>query len=420
MNPRGTHRTTKARSRGVLVWAVAASMTVPVYAQSVEPAQEIRPHTAPGWTFTPTVTVAWLYDTNVGLVDPGVGFEKQEDQLLLIIPGGDLDFLGRYTRFSAGYHGSLLRYRTLDALNAYQQRGSVSLTHRASRWMTLFARESLHRAPTTDEVELNGVPFRRVGTTTNNAAGGVDLALSKLTSMRASYELIQVQFERAEVAGFLQGGVAHGLNLDLRRRFTDRLSFGGTYAVRFATLDIANPPELGLPAADSAVRFQNAGATLGYELSPTLSLSTAVGAAILTDSRRGESHVGPFVRLGLTRTGERLLTTLAYERAFVPTFGFAASSMSEQFRAGLHMPVARNRVYVRANAAWRRTDPIVAEELALDSLWARSTVGVALARALRLESYYAYTRQDSRIPGGLVVRHRLGAQVVLGQPMRIH
>jgi hypothetical protein len=403
----------------MLAAAVLAAVTAqPAHAQAR--AQEVGAGPTPGWTFTPSVSLGWLYDTNVGFVDPGVGFEKQEDHLFLIVPAGDLDYVGRHTRLSGGYRGSLHRYRTLDALNTYEQRGSLSFTHQVARRLTLFGRGSILRAPTTDELDLEGVLFRRIGATRRNASGGVDVALSKLTTLHAGYEFTWVDFERTNFPGFLSGGLSHGLDVDVRRRLTERLSMGGTYSLRFALLDIAEDPLTGL--GDGTLQFQNAGVTAGYDPTRSLSLSGALGVAILTDRRlapENQNNIGPFVRVGLTHTGERMITTVGYQRSAVPTFGFAASSMSEQIRGSVYMPVARNRVYVQGDAAWRRTDPLIQGQLDLHSYWTRSTVGVTLARALRLESYYAFSRQDSRIPGGLVVRHRVGAQVVLGHPMRI-
>ena len=43
----------------------------------------------------------------------------------------------------------------------------------------------------------------------------------------------------------------------------------------------------------------------------------------------------------------------------------------------------------------------------------------ALARWLRLEGFYAFTRQDSQVTGGEIHRHRTGVQIVISQPVRI-
>jgi predicted DCC family thiol-disulfide oxidoreductase YuxK len=103
----------------------------------------------------------------------------------------------------------------------------------------------------------------------------------------------------------------------------------------------------------------------------------------------------------------------------VPTFGFGGSSQSESFNAYIGMPVTRNRVYVQQSVTWYRSDPFVTTSPALDSLWLHSTVGYAMSRWLRLEGFYSFARQNSSIPGGLIHRQRIGAQVVLAQPMRI-
>jgi hypothetical protein len=50
---------------------------------------------------------------------------------------------------------------------------------------------------------------------------------------------------------------------------------------------------------------------------------------------------------------------------------------------------------------------------------ADTTAGYNTSRWLRLEVFHIYTRQDSRITGGEINRHRAGAQLVLSQPMRI-
>ena len=83
------------------------------------------------------------------------------------------------------------------------------------------------------------------------------------------------------------------------------------------------------------------------------------------------------------------------------------------------MPLDASRMYLQGSASWRRTDPFVADELPLDTTLLRTTLGYSATRILRLEGFYAFTRQDSRIAGGKVNRQRVGANVVIAQPMRI-
>jgi hypothetical protein len=83
------------------------------------------------------------------------------------------------------------------------------------------------------------------------------------------------------------------------------------------------------------------------------------------------------------------------------------------------MPLSKNRLYVQGSAAWRRSDPFVVNELQLDTIWIRSTLGYSAARWLRIEGFHAFTRQDSQVTGGEINRQRAGVQVVISQPMRI-
>lgn len=62
---------------------------------------------------------------------------------------------------------------------------------------------------------------------------------------------------------------------------------------------------------------------------------------------------------------------------------------------------------------------MVVDELPLDTTLLRSTFGYATTRFLRVEAFYTFTWQDSRIAGGKVNRQRIGAQIVIAQPMRI-
>jgi hypothetical protein len=385
--------------------------------QTPAPAQEFEV-TPPGWSFTPTVAIGWLYDSNVGLVDPAIGFDTQDDQLFLIVPSGELTYLGKYSRFVGGYRGTVLRYRTVEAFDSYDQRAWGAFNRRLSPRVSMFANGSFHRSPTTDDVLLSGVVFQRTGTETTNVNGGIEAALSRATNFHAKYEWVSIDFDREDSQpGVLLAGRSQGVDTELSHRLNERVSIGAVYDVRFADIDRGAE---GSPLLDpSTLQFHNAGASAAVRLSPATTLSGAGGVALLNDSRRPELSIGPFVRVTLSHRARRATTTIEYYRAAVPTFGFAVSSMSEALRGDVVMPVYRNRVYVQAYGSWRRTDPLELDTLELHTLQGRTTVGVALARAVRLEGFYLLSRQDSRIPGGLVVRHRVGAQVVIGMPVRI-
>jgi hypothetical protein len=391
--------------------------------QAPAPAQEFET-APPGWSFTPNIAIGWLYDSNVGLADPAIGFEPEDDQLFLVVPSGELMYLGKYSRFVSGYRGTVLRYRTIDAFDSYDQRAWGSFDRRLSPRVTLFANGSFHRSPTTDDLLLDGVVFQRTGTETVNLNGGIQVALARATSLDSRYEWVSVDFDReSTLPGVLNAGRAQGVETEVTHRLTSRLSIGGVYDIRFADIDRGAE---GSPLLDPAtLQFHNAGATAAIELSPSTTLSGAGGIAVLNDSRRPELAMGPFVRVALSHRARRATTKVEYYRAAVPSFGFAVSSMSEGVRGSVVMPVYRNRVYMQAYGSWRRTDPLEVETLQLDSVQGRTTVGVALARAVRLEGFYILSRQDTRgdprisVVGGVVVRHRLGAQIVIGMPLRI-
>ena len=83
---------------------------------------------------------------------------------------------------------------------------------------------------------------------------------------------------------------------------------------------------------------------------------------------------------------------------FVPSFGFGGSSQSQR-AARLHPDAARPEPVLprRAPRPGGGRSVRLTKELQLDTIWLRSTLGYAAARWLRVEGFYAFTRQDSRI-----------------------
>jgi hypothetical protein len=174
-----------------------------------------------------------------------------------------------------------------------------------------------------------------------------------------------------------------------------------------------------LNAGTHSISFQDAGGTLHYVVSGRTNATFAAGLSYLNDHLSHETRTGPYVRASLTHDVQRATVGASYERMFVPSFGFGGSNQSQQLRGFVAMPLNKNRMYVQGSAAWRRSDPFVANELQLDTIWLRSTLGYSASRWLRLEGFYAFTRQDSQVTGGEINRQRVGAQVVISQPMRI-
>jgi hypothetical protein len=400
------------RRRHVLPGAVLAAallLASSSRASAQQSPSEFESGNMPGWTFTPGVVASTIYDDNVGLsanfpTEP----PPQGDLLFVIEPSGQLEFVGPHTNFSSGYRGYLRRYSDLEQLNGYDQRGYATLRHGFSRQLSIFASDTFMKVPSTDELQLNGVPFSRTGSRNNNFATGLESRPTRRTDLNVRYELTWVDFD-ATPALLLRSGLFHGVQTDMFRRLNGRASLGGEYSIRFAKLDN------GL----HSLTFQNAGVSFHYDSGPRTKIHAAAGVAYLIDRLLNESHIGPYVRADIEHHMERANVGAGFTRDFVPTFGFGGSSQSESFHAFVTMPVYRNRIYMQQSVSWRRTDPLIVISPALNTWWLHSTVGYGVTRWMRAEGYYAFTRQDSNIPGGLIHRNRIGAQIIVAQPMRI-
>jgi hypothetical protein len=422
------HRS-RAAAAALVLWAMAA----PAAAQ--EPG-EFQSERIPGWSFVPALAAGVVHDSNVALSSPRADLgATQGDALVALVPSGQIEYLGKRTEFSVGYRGFLRRYMEVEGLDTFAQRGSLSFQRALSRRVTMFARNNFSDSPTTDEVEVNGVPFRRTGSRTNTFAAGADVRLSKFTTLASRYDLTWVSFDRDDELASVTGGWIHGISTELTRQLSERLRFGGEYSYRTASLD----------QGEREFGFQDAGAVLRYALGPHTAASAGAGLSVLHDRNAGRTpaddavtrelaalglsgqpvqaaegtRIGPYFRLGIDHRLEHVVVGGSFERQFVPSFGFGGASSSRHLRGYVRMPLVGPRVYVQGSAAWRRSVPFEVETLEVDTVWLRSAVGFAASRWARMEALYTYTRQDSIITGGEVDRHRVGAQVVISQPMRI-
>lgn len=390
--------------RALLAAALAVAAAAPASAQET-PDLSWR---IPGWSFTPSLGAGLIWDSNVALSDVRVDLgETQGDTVVSIEPAGQLEFYGRRSEFSATYRGNLRRYFDTEGLDTFNQRAGVSLRHAASRRLSFFARNSFSDSPTTDEVELNGVPFQRTGSRTNTIASGVDARLTRTVSLAGRYDGTWVHFDRED--DFLTGGWIHAFKGELTHQPSERLSVGGEYGIRFAELD----------QGARSLGFQDAGGVIRYALGPHTAWQASAGLSVLDDKAADERRTGPYFKTALTHQLTRTTVGAGFERQFVPSFGFGGSSSSQELRTWVQTPFNRGRVFVNGSFAWRRSTPFREESLQLDTIWLRSSIGYAATRWARLEALYTYTKQDSIVTGGEVDRHRLGAQVVISQPVRI-
>lgn len=397
---------THVRYYALIVIGLTIAAGVPAGAQ--DPAPELQSYRTPGWSFTPGFTFGTVYDSNVALASaPADTRRTQSDGLFEVEPFGRLEYFSPRTAFSSGYQGYLRRYMDIDQLNTFDNQVYGSIRRLVTRRLTFFARDNYADVPTTDDVELNGVPFRRIGSRMNSATAGIEARLTKYTDLSVRYENTWIQFDRPEL--FLTDGWMNGGHVELSRRLTERLSVGGEYGLRFADLN----------EGTHKVWFQDAGGTLHYHLTGATTLSLAGGVSHLDDRLVLVTRTGPYVRASLTQEVERATVGASFERMYVPSFSFGGSTQSQEIRGFVRMPLDKNRFYVQESAAWRRNDPFIANELRLDTIWIRSTLGYSATRWLRLEGFHAFTRQDSIVTGGEINRHRIGVQAVVSQPMRI-
>lgn len=394
--------------RTALVAAFLACASPALAQVSQDLPSEFESWRLPGWSFTPGATFGMLYDTNVALAPPDVNKKTAGDKLLAVEPFGQLEYFSARTSFSSGYRGLLRRYVDLTNLNDSEQRGFFSLRERMTRRVTLFATDDFAAAATTDKLQLNGVPFQRLGGRYNNFAGGVEARLSRTVDLAVRFESTWVDFDQ-KVNVALIGGMVNGVDAELSRRLTDRVSVGVENDTRFANLDQGTHQLL----------FQETGGAFHYRLTDVTTVDLGGGLAYLVDRTRDVTRSGPYVKAGVMHHAARATIGASYRRSYVPSLVFGGTNQSQEATGYVQMPFSKNRWYVQESVAWRRTDPFIAAELPLSSVWVHSLAGYAVARWFRIEGYYDFSAQDNRQVEGQVRRHLAGVQFVVAQPMRI-
>jgi hypothetical protein len=363
----------------------------------------------PGWSFTPGVSVSTMWDSNVALAGRAAETGRTEgDNVFVIVPFGMLAMNSTRTQFTTGYRGYVRRYQDIDQLNGFDQRAYASLRHMVTPRVTFFASNEFSEMPTTDLTELNGVPFARIGTRSNRLGTGFEFRVSKYTDVRLEYENTWTKFDRLD--NLLSGGTIHGFRGTYRRRLSERLAVGAEGRLKRSDITRIDP---------RVIWFQDAGGTIEYRLTEHVATFFAAGLSHLKDSRFADTRNSPYFRASLTRETPRATAGVAFEKSFTPSYAFSGSNNNRELRAFVRMPFSRNRLYVQGDGLWRRSVPFFAGELRLDTFLTNVTVGYSAVRWLRLEGYHSFSRQDSLVTGGEVDRHRVGAQIVISQPMRI-
>jgi hypothetical protein len=391
------------RNLAALLLSASMAVSARVSAQS-SPTDE----GTPGWIFTPSVSFGGMWDDNLLLAHEGDN--PPSDYGTPINPSGALDYTGRRVRFSSTYGGTFVVYRSLTELNSSQQQFTALMEARPARRLTMFVREGFAMAPTTDTLELAGVPFYRIGSRHNVVSGGIEAAVMRRAALSAVYSLSTVSFaeDEREAIG-LQGGLAHEFLVSLSHAVSERLTLGGEYQVRRAVLS----------EGEDRFNIQTGSATFAYQVTPTVSISGLGGIARLGAGLTHDARMGPAVEAAITYEPRRATLSAAYQHTFIPSWGFGGTFQNQEWMGTVIVPFARNRAYLNGTITRYDAESLEIGQPSLQSWFLSSTVGYRATRWLSVEGYYGRAQQDSQVAGGARRRNEIGFRVVATKPLKL-
>jgi hypothetical protein len=368
---------------------------------------------APGWTFTPSFGYVGTYDDNISLFGVRTAEEQNNDFISIYQPSLELAYAGRHSRFGAEYSGSLLNYQTFTALNRWNQRAKIDVRRQETVRLKWSARASAAAMPSTDLIELGGIPYRHTGARTADGRGGVEFRISARDSVSSSITDQVVDFDRpADARALLRGGhVIESLSV-WRHRFGGRLSAGTDYSFRRAAIS-GDAEQFSIHGVESGIE---------YELSPAWSFSGGAGVVYLESTPTTESRTGPAWRASLDRHVNSSAFHVGYVRSFIPSFGFGGTIQNQEAGVGYRTALfGSRRWYTDHSAVFRDDRPLTSlvEQLPLRSLRTNSVLGFAPQPWVRLEAFYSRVQQSSLRAGGQLYRNRVGFQIVTSKPVRV-
>jgi hypothetical protein len=372
-----------------------------------------QPDYRSGWTFTPTLGFAESYDDNISLFGRGSAEEQNDDYIATIFPAADLHYAGKHTTVDMGYRGSFLNYRTFSILNRWDQRARVEVRRQETARMKWFGRASAAMMPTTDLIELGGIPFRHTGARTADGRGGFAYTFSAKNSLTHSVNYQVVDFDRSEdVSAILRGGrVLESMN-GWRHKIDSRLALGADYSFRRAIV----------VGDEQAFNIHTTEMAADYELSPLWSFSGGAGVVYLQETAETSARTGPAWRVRIDRHRAGRTFHAAYIRSYIPSFGFGGTIQNQEIGVGYRTPLfGSRRFYMDNSAVFRDNQPLThtLEQLPLRSLRTYSTFGWEPQGWMRLEGFYSRVQQSSLRAGGQLSRNRIGFQIVTSKPVRM-
>jgi hypothetical protein len=368
------------------------------------PSAEQRPG---GWSVTPSLDYAFVWDSNV--LFENVGSEIVGEGLHMVKPNGVVAFRDRRTEFDLQYNGAFVQHPTLSSLNSYDQRLAINAMRQWSRRTSWFLRHSATIAPTTELVELVGVPFTRLGVHRQDVRTGVESLLGRNTTLATSYRFQWVDFKpTADDVLLLAGGHNHGLNVSLGHALSRRVSVTGEYDVQRATV-----------TGGGEFDIQNSWGGFEYRFSEFVQASGSVGVSRLSGAEGVPARIGPSIRVGLARRTPSAEVGVLFNKSYAPNYGFGGTTDNEELTARLRVPVGR-RLTANASVSFRRNEPLNAGDgFFLRSLWFYGSVGYLVNDWMRVEAFSASARQLSDQPDGRINRYQLGIQITAVTTARI-
>jgi hypothetical protein len=393
-----------------LIVLASPALRAPERMDSSAPAESYRP----GWTFTPTFGVAETYDDNISLFGRNTAEALNNDVVTTYFPQADLHYSGRRTQFGSSYSGGFLDYRTFDALNRWDQRVHVELTRQESARVRWFANGNAAWLPTTDLIDLGGIPFQNTGARALDGRFGVEYIASNRDAFTTSANLQDVAFDRTEqnFGAALVGGRMISTLSTWRHRLDERLALGADYSYRIARMT-GDLETFDLHVVQAAA---------DYALSPEWSVSAGGGVVYLPATLTAAARTGPAYYASVERHREGRTLHAGYERSYLPAFGIGGVVEYQEARLGFMTPLFHSRhFYNDTGAVFRNDDPLTDQfvQLPLRSLRAYTLFGWAPQPWVHIEGFYARTAQTSLLPGGRLDRNRIGFQIVTSRPMRI-
>jgi hypothetical protein len=366
-----------------------------------------------GWTFTPAMGFSETYDDNVSLFGRNSAEEQNDDYISAFLPAADLHYAGRHTTLDLGYSGSFLNYGTFSVLNRWDQRGQFEVRRQESARLKWFGRASTAMMPTTDLIELGGIPFRHTGARTADGRGGIEYAINGKHSISNSLNYQVIDFDRsADVSAVLRGGRVLESQTGWRRKIDSRLALGADYSFRRAMI-VDDSQAFSIHTSEAAV---------DYELSPEWSFSGGAGVVYLQATAETTARTGPAWRAKIDRDRGGTTFHAGYMRSYIPSFGFGGTIQNQEVGVGYRTPLFGSRhFYLDNSAVFRDNQPLThtLEQLPLRSLRTYSTFSWEPQRWVRLEVFYSRLQQSSLRPGGQLRRNRIGFQIVTSKPVRM-